>query len=193
MSTSSGRLRFDRIDRVALEVLLAIVWVASAVVMVGGPLRRWIVGGPVVVDVDARAAGIDRALEGAQVPLEVDGAYAGLRLVELLSPAIAVLALGAGALLLAGVVRRITVGDAFHPSNVTRLRLLAGLLIAAPAVVAVVELAESATMISRLDLPATSPSVTIPAWGFVGGLATAAVAQAFAAGTQLRADTEGLV
>ncbi len=185
--------RFDRIDRAALEVLLGALWVVSAVAMIGGPVRRWIAGDPLVVDVDARAAGLERAVDGAQVPMEVGEAYAGLRLLELVAPVLAVVALGVGAWLLASVVHRITAGDAFDPSNVTRLRLLAVLLIAGPAVIAMVELAEAATMISRLDLPATSPSVTIPAWGFIGGLATAAVAQAFAAGTQLREDTEGLV
>ena len=188
-----GSPRWTRFDGIGLDVLLGVVWVVSAVVMIGGPVSRWVAGDPVVVDVDARAAGLEPAVDGAQVPMEVGEAYAGLRLLELVAPILAVVALGVGAWLLASVVHRITAGDAFDPSNVTRLRLLAVLLIAAPAVIAMVELAEAATMISRLDLPATSPSVTIPAWGFIGGLATATVAQAFAAGTSLREDTEGLV
>ena len=198
-STDRGKVRtmrwqtFDRIDRIGLDLVLGALWVASAVTLVGGPVRRWIAGDPVVVDVDARAAGLESAADGARVPLEVAGADTVVRLVGLVPPVLAVVALGIGVVLLASVVSRITKSDAFRRSNITRLRLLAGLLIAAPFVVAYAELGASAVAMARLDLPGGAAGTTLPLWGFVAGLATAAVAQAFAAGASLREDTDGLV
>lgn len=192
--TRTGRWQtFDRIDRIGLDLVLGALWVASAVTLVGGPVRRWIAGDPVVVAVDARAAGLGSAVDGARVPVEVADADTVIRLVGLVPPVIAVVALGTGVVLLASVVSRITAGDAFRRSNTTRLRLLAGLLIVAPVVVAYAELAASAVAVERLDLPGGAAGATFTLWGFVAGLATAAAAQAFAAGTSLREDTEGLV
>lgn len=184
---------FDRLDRIGLDLVLGALWVASAVTLVGGPLRRWITGDPVVVDVDARSAGLGSAVDGARVPLEVADADTVVRLVGLVPVVLAVVALGIGVVLLASVVSRITKGDAFRRSNITRLRLLAGLLIVAPVIVAYADLAASAVAVERLDLPGGAAGATFTLWGFVAGLATAAAAQAFAAGTSLREDTEGLV
>ncbi len=185
--------RLDRTDRWATFGAVAAVPLAAALVLLVLPTWRWAQDRPLRVALDARAAGAEDAVPGERVVVQVRGAGGLERLVDLVPGLVGVIALTGGAWLAVAVLRDVMRDRPFGETNTRRLRLLAGLLIAAPVVVAYVRMVAEQIVLHRLELSQVGSGVDIPLWGLVSGLACAALAQAFAVGTRLRRDAEGLV
>lgn len=192
------RMRFDRADRLATTILLWLAVLATAVapiaVVVDWLARRRVVLAGVPVDVDPAAAGVGQVVGPVQAAVQVDGVGGGHLALYLLP---ALLVLGAtvwGAVLLSRFLRDLGRGEPFAPANVTRLRVVALLIIVVPILVSMVESIARTEILLAQGLAggdAWSMDITL-VWVLVGFL-VAAVAQAFAAGARLQDDVEGLV
>jgi len=120
---------------------------------------------------------------------------AGQYLLALAPQLLAVLALGAGALLLLGVARALRHGDPFTPGSARRLTLLGLLVLVAGLVGPVVgEVLRLALVESARDaVRGWTFSVELTAWPVLTGILVLFVAEVFRRGAALRADVEGLV
>lgn len=185
--------RLDRADRWAAFGVFAAAPVVGAAAMLAMPVWRWATDRPLRVALDARAAGARDAVPGERVLVEVPGAGAVERVLDLLPGLFGVVALTVGAWLAVAVLRDVLRDRPFVEASARRLWLLAGVLVVAPVVLAYARMAAEQVVLHRLDLSQVGSGVEIPVWGLVSGLACAALAQAFAMGARLRRDAEGLV
>lgn len=193
-------LAFDRSDRVGMYVLLAAVGTATAFVLLVDPLVRWWRGdgAPVRVTGEVEVPVLEAAEVAhgtAQYVVFLPDAGAGSRLALLVPGALVCVLLVVGAWLVVRVMRDVAAGDPFAPRNVRRLRGLAGLLVLGAPVAFVIDGVVSSAVLSGVgldDVTASRPLFSI--WFPVtAGMVTALLAEAFAAGSRLRADVEGLV
>lgn len=192
-------MRFDRSDRWALTALLA-TWVLVTVYTgIVEPISRWVDGDAVPVEVlgpvevpalDAAGVGYGDGLFPVSVPVE----GAGLRLAELLPGVIATGLVLAGVWVALRLMRTIAAGDPFAPANVTRLRVLAGLLVIGTAVLFFADLSVRGALVGTLGEAAPEGAqLSVPWQAILAGMVVALLAEAFKAGSRLRDDVEGLV
>jgi hypothetical protein len=97
-----------------------------------------------------------------------------------------------GAVLLSRFLRDLAGGRPFTPANVTRLRVIALLLMLVPLLLGGGLYGVARAIVMDQAGAASFVFSFTPAW-LVAGLLVAAVAQAFAAGSRLQDDVDGLV
>lgn len=190
------RFRFDRLDRLATVVLLWLAVAAAAayplLIALDWVRGRHVTLAGVPVEVAPDAAGAGQVVDGlTEAHVLVGDISAGQLALLLVGPVLAVAAVASGAVLLVRFLRDLAAGTPFAPANVTRLRVVAVLLMLTPVGAG---LLYSVARAQIMD-PAGTTSVVFsftPAW-FVAGLLVAAVAQAFVAGARLQDDVDGLV
>lgn len=199
MSTTSAgrdRMRFDRADSIATQLILWLLVGASAAysafITVDWALRRQVTLTEVPVEVADGAAGVGRVLSPAGAEVVVDDVGAGHFALLLVGGLLMVGGAVWAAILLTRFLGDLADGEPFVAANVTRLRIVAGLLLVVPAVSAIV------TAIARAEIMEAAGADNGFALHFslgwiAAGLLVAAIAQAFATGTRLRADADGLV
>ena len=201
-TTRRGRdlLAFDRVDRIGLVLVLALAGLVSATAWVLVPVLTWATGGdlPVPFFSEVTVPALDAAgirYGEADYPIRVADATTGQWLLHLV-PGLGFTAVVVGcAALLLPVVRDLGRGDPFTPANVRRLRAIGLLLLVAWPVLTLVESAAAAAVLGQLDLGdlGTRASLTLPLGVMLAGLVVGLVAEAFAAGSRLRDDVDGLV
>ncbi|MFK5584625.1 DUF2975 domain-containing protein [Serinicoccus sp. LYQ131] len=188
-------MTFGRSDRIVTSVLLwALVGVSAAYALfisVDWALRRQVTLTGVLVDVPDDAAGTGRVVSTPEVHLLVQDVSAAHFALLLLPTLLMLAAIVWGAVLLARLLGDLGRGEPFGRSNTARLRIVAVLLIVVPLVVSLLEGIARAEILAARDAPQFMFTFT-PAW-VVAGLLVAALAQAFATGTRLTADVDGLV
>ena len=193
-------LAFDRSDYWGLGGLLVLVSVAALGAWLVGPLLAWAAGDAIPLELmspvavlELDAAGIRHGL--ATYDVRIDDPTTGQRLLGLAPGILYVAIVVAVCWLVWRLMRSIASGDPFHPSNVTRLRLVAGLLIVGTAVAFFVEMATRGALTGILDTGDLDPafSLSLPWLAMVTGMVVALLAEAFRAGSRLRDDVEGLV
>ncbi|SOC57071.1 DUF2975 domain-containing protein [Ornithinimicrobium cerasi] len=200
MTTTSraqrDRLRFDRLDRLATTVVLWFVVGGAAAyplfVALDWALRRQVTLTGVPVDLGPQAAGVGEVVGGpAEAVVLVRDVGPGHFTLLMLSAVLAVVAAVWGAVLLSRFLRDLGAGAPFASANVRRLRVVALLLMLVPPVSEAVYSLARGMIVDAAGGEGFMLTFT-PGW-LVAGLLVAAVAQAFAAGTRLQDDVEGLV
>ena len=194
--TNRDRLRFDRLDQLATVALLWLVVGAAAAyplfITLDWALRRQVTLTGVPIKVDKGAAGAGEVVGGmTEAHVLVGEVSAGHLALLLVGPVLAVAAAVWGALLVGRFLRDLAAGTPFERTNVTRLRVIALLLILVPAGAGLVYSIARAQILDAAGAFSFIVSFT-PAW-LVAGLLVAAVAQAFAAGSRLQHDVDCLV
>lgn len=197
-TSAKDRLRFDRADELATTALLWLgVGATAAYALFVGldwALRTQVTLTDVPLEVPPESAGVGRIVGPVQADVLVEG-VSGPHLALLLASGIVVVAAAAwGALLLTRFLRDLGRGEPFSMANVARLRIVAALLVLVPLTT------DMLYAIARAEVMGAAGSgqdagfmfTFTPAW-LVAGLLVAAMAQAFATGTRLRADVDGLV
>ena len=193
-------LAFDRFDRWGLVFLLGAVALGSILYGVVEPVADWVTGAPLtpLADTAVTVPPLDVAGIGygqASYPVDAVDPSAGQRLLALapgvLMAVLAVLSCWCVVLLL----RTVASGDPFDPVNVTRLRIIAGALVLGVPVASVLQVVSDATVLGSLDVAGLDTAFTleIPWVPMLAGLVVAMLAEAFKAGSRLRADVDGLV
>lgn len=194
--TNRDRLRFDRLDQLATVVLLWLVVGAAAAYPLfttfDWVLRRQVTLTGVPVELDKGAAGAGEVVGGiTEAHVLVSEVSAGHLALLLVGPLLAAAAAVWGAVLVGRFLRDLAAGTPFDRANVTRLRLIALLLMLVPVGAGLVYSIARAEIMNTAGVFSFTISFT-PAW-LVAGLLVAAVAQAFAAGSRLQHDIDGLV
>jgi len=203
-STEGGKRRdvlaFDRFDRWGLVFLLGAVALGAIVAGVVEPVVDWVTGAPLtplaetavtVPQLDAAGIGYGHA----SYAVDAVDPSAGQRLLALapglLMAVLVVLACWCVVLLL----RTVASGDPFDPVNVIRLRIIAGVLVLGVPVAYFLQVVSDAMVLTGLDVPGMDTTFTldIPWVPMLAGLVVAMLAEAFKAGSRLRADVDGLV
>lgn len=189
-------LRFDRGDRIATTLLLWFVVGAAAAywifIGVDWALRRQLTLTGVPLDVDAGAAGVGRVVGTAEADVLVQDVGTTPFVLLMLTGVLVVGSLVWGAVLLSRFLTDLGRGEPFTQRNVTRLRIIALLLVAVPLLSAVTMAVGRGMVLDAQGGDVVVAFSFTPAW-VVAGLLVAAVAQAFASGTRLRRDLDGLV
>ena len=201
-------LAFDWFDVRALERLvsagLVVATIVALMALVGvssigfGGVGS---GAPLEVDLDPAKvapdltrnlpAGVDVQAVRATIVAEPSGLWEQL-LVRLQVLPIVLLAL-AVLVLMRRIVRSVVAGDPFVEENVRRLRLIGWLVALSPLLLVLAQLARSG-LVARSSVGDVAVSqITIAVVPILVGGLLLVLAQVFAAGVQLRQDTEGLV
>lgn len=197
-STSTGRdrMRFDRSDSVATQLILWLLVGASAAysafIIIDWALRRQVTLTEVPVQAAEDAAGAGRVLNPVAAEVVVDDVGAGHFVLLLVGSLLTVAAAVWAAVLLTRFLGDLADGDPFGPANVTRLRIVAALLLVVPLVASVVIAIARAEILEAAGAEAGFALSFSLGW-IAAGLLVAAIAQAFATGTRLRSDVDGLV
>ncbi|WP_299521164.1 DUF2975 domain-containing protein [uncultured Serinicoccus sp.] len=194
--TNRDRLRFDRLDRLATVALLWLVVGVTAAyplfITLDWALRRQVTLTGVPVEVDKGAAGAGEVVGGmTEAHVLVGEVSAGHLALLLVGPVLVVAAAVWGAVLVGRFLRDLAAGTPFDVANVTRLRVVALLLMLVPVGAGLVYSIARAEIMDAAGAFGFIVSFT-PTW-LVAGLLVAAVAQAFAAGSRLQHDVDGLV
>lgn len=193
-------LTFDRSDRWALGIALALVVTFVTVLNVVLPVLRWIddkgipipfVSAVTVPELDA----VSTRYSAADYLVTLEDPTTTQRVLDLVPGVLLVLIVVAGCWLVVSVMRTIAAGDPFADANVRRLRVLAGLLIIGPFLVFFLALPFQGALLAHVDLGGLGPSMRldVPWPPLVAGFVVALLGEAFKAGSRMRADVEGLV
>ena len=193
-------LAFDRFDRWGLVFLLGAVALAALLAGVVEPLADWVTGGPLSPRVESAvtvppldAAGVGYG--SASYTVDAVDPGAGARLLALLPGLLLSVLVVLSCWCIVLLLRTVASGDPFDPVNVTRLRVIAGALVVGAPVAHLLQLVSDAVVLGGLDLGGLDLTFTldIPWLPMVAGLVVAMLAEAFKAGSRLRADVDGLV
>lgn len=197
-----ARLTFGRSDSAVLRVLLWVGAAASAAFAVVVPVWEAVNGRSITVPSWLEVSAPDLAgatgvaiANPADVVLVVDEPTAGDRLLGLAPGLVAAGAVILVVIMLDRVLRDLGRGEPFSAGNVTRLRVTALAIIVGAAAEAALD-AITGMVITGNHLPPDLPpraSFEMPLAWIAGGLVVAAIAEAFARGTELRRDVDGLV
>lgn len=201
-TTQRSRMSFGAADRAFLSIVLGVGAIAVAITAVGDPLWRWINGDPIPVtyDGDATAPALDSAqlkydFGSAQVAVPSQGATA--HLASLLPGMLIAALMITGLWLIHAVARDVSTGRPFLSRNVRRLRALSALQIVGGFAVPFASSAGDIVVISQAGLTdllqPNGFSVHISFLPLVLGLLTAVISEAFAAGSRMREDLEGVI
>ena len=202
MRQGQGRdlFAFDRSDRWGLVFLLGAVALGAVIAWVVGPLTEWASGEPLTAEVlstvtvpQLDATGVDYGPASYDVVL-VDPS-AGQRLLALAPGILATLLVLLACWCLVLVLRTVAAGDPFEPLNVTRLRVVAAVLVIGWPVLFFLQMAVQGALLGSLDLGGLDVSfgLDLPWVPVLAGMVIAMLAEAFKAGSRLRDDVEGLV
>lgn len=184
-----------------LRILLGAVVLFSLLAWLGRPLTGWVRG--TALPIGYEGAVTVPALQGTGIEVTAGGYTLLLphpsvaqRLVEMLPGLVALAVVVTAVVLVERVVRDVAAGEPFTQRNVTRLTRLALLLVGGWLVAAVLRGAgDFVVLMLDDDLGDLDPQGVVPfdLWPLVVGLLVGVLARAFAAGTRLREDVEGLV
>jgi hypothetical protein len=193
-------LAFGRSDRIGLVLLLLAAGLLAGKTWVVVPLVAWAGGSdlPVPFASEVSVPALDAAGIGhseAEYLLHVPGATTGQWLLHLLPGVGLTVVVLACAALFAGLVRDVGRNDPFTAVNVRRLRVIGLLLLVAWPVLTLVRFAADAAVLAGLDLGELDSSFRfgLPVGVMAAGLVAGLLAEAFAAGSRLRDDVDGLV
>ena len=192
---------FDRADRAVLLVILGLTILGTALTALALPVLRWIQGDaiPVGYSADVPLPALERAgIEHHTVETVADVPGTGVAHAVSIAPgALLTVVVAMGALLLAGLVRDVGSGQPFASRNVRRLRTLAGMLIAGAVLVPMIASLCDAFVIRQADLDGV---LRPDGWGFtvslvplITGFLVALIAEAFAVGSRMSDDLEGVI
>lgn len=202
-STARGSrdlLRFDRSDRIGLVLVLAAAGLLSVATWLLVPILGWASGSalPVPFSSEVEVPRLDAAglrYGEADYLLRIPDAGVGQWLLHLL-PGLGFTAIVVvGAVLLAPVIGDIGRGDPFRSRNVRRLRVVGMLLLVGWPVMTVLQSVADAAALASLDVEGVPVGITValPFGVMIAGMIVGLVAEAFAAGSRLRDDVDGLV
>ena len=192
-------LRFDRSDRIGLVLVLTAAGLLSLGTWVVVPALAWATGGALPVptsgEVDVPlldAAGVRHG--EADYLVHLDDASTGQWLLHL-APGVGFVVVLLCALFFAPVLRGVGSGDPFEPGNVRRLRAIGLLLLVAWPVLTVAQGVADGFVLDAADIPGLplSAEFTLPVGVMAAGMVLGLLAEAFASGSRLREDVEGLV
>ena len=193
-------LAFGRSDRIGLVLLLGAAGLAAAGTWVLVPLLAWVGGSdlPVPFASEVSVPALDAAgvrYSDAQYLLHLTDPTSGQRLLHLLPGVGFTAVVVVAAALVARLVRDVGRNDPFTPVNVRRLRVLGLLLLVAWPVVTLVQFAADAAVLAGHDLGELGSSFRfeLPVGVMLAGMVAGLLAEAFAAGSRLRDDVDGLV
>ncbi len=193
-------LAFDRFDRWGLVFLLGAVALGAILTWVVEPVADWATGAPLtpVAESAVTVPPLDAVGVGyGQASYAVDAVdpSAGQRLLHLAPGVLGALLVVLSCWCIMLVLRTVASGDPFDPVNVTRLRVVAGALVLGAPVVYVLQALGDAMVLGGLDLGGLELTFTLsmPWVPMVAGMVVAMLAEAFKAGSRLRADVDGLV
>ena len=165
-----------------------------------GPLTEWASGEPLTAEVlsavtvpQLDATGVDYGPASYDVVLADPSA--GQRLLALAPGVLATLLVLLACWCLVLVLRTVAAGDPFEPLNVTRLRVVAAVLVIGWPVVFFLQMAVQGALLGSLDLGGLDVSfgLDLPWVPVLAGMVIAMLAEAFKAGSRLRDDVDGLV
>lgn len=187
--------RFDRGDQIATAILLWLLVGFSAgyavFISLDWMLRRQVTLTEVPLEVGEDAAGTGRIVGMPTGTVLVEGVSAGHFALLMAPVLVGLIATVWGAVLLQRLLKDLGRGEPFSRANVSRLRIVALLLMVVPLA------SDSVSAIARSELLSAKGVdayvfVFSPGW-LLAGILVAAVAQAFASGVTLRSDVDGLV
>ena len=193
-------LAFDRSDRIGLVVLLVGLSLVGLWAGLVAPLVAWAQGDPLPLELtspvsvpDLEAVGLQPGPGTYEVMVEDPGA--GHRLLGLAPGLLHVTMVVGISWLVWRLMQSIAAGDPFQPSNVTLLRLVAGLLVLGTAVAFFLEMLARGALAGSIDTGDLEPGfvLSVPWLPLVSGMVAALLAEAFKAGSRLRDDVAGLV
>lgn len=193
-------LAFDRSDRWGLVGLLLAVSLAACWAWLVSPVVAWAEGEAIPLELTSRvsvpeldAAGLRHGLATYDVLL--DDPTPGQRLLALAPGILHLVIVVAVCWLVWGLLRSVGAGDPFQPRNVTRLRLVAALLVLGTAVAFFLEMSTRGALTATLGTVDLEPAVFLglPWMPMVAGMVVALLAEAFRTGSRLRDDVEGLI
>lgn len=187
--------RFDRGDQIATGILLWLIVGVSAgyavFVSLDWMLRRQVTLTEVPLEVGEDAAGTGRVVGMPSGNVLVEGVSAGHFALLMVPVLLGLAATVWGAVLLQRLLKDLGRGEPFSRANVSRLRIVALLLMVVPLFADMAYAMARSTLMSAQGVDGFVFSFS-PGW-LLAGILVAAVAQAFASGTTLRADVDGLV
>ncbi len=193
-------LAFDRFDRWGLVFLLGAVALGSILYGVVEPVADWVTGAPLtpLADTAVTVPPLDAAGIGygpASYAVDAVDPSAGQRLLALVPGLLMAVLVVLSCWCVVLLLRTVASGDPFDPVNVTRLRIIAGALVLGVPVASVLQVVSDATVFGSLDVAGLDTTFTleIPWVPMLAGLVVAMLAEAFKAGSRLRADVDGLV
>ena len=193
-------LAFDRFDRWGLVFLLGAVALGSILYGVVEPVADWVTGAPLtpLADTAVTVPPLDAAGIGygpASYAVDAVDPSAGQRLLALVPGLLMAVLVVLSCWCVVLLLRTVASGDPFDPVNVTRLRIIAGALVLGVPVASVLQVVSDATVLGSLDVAGLDTTFTleIPWVPMLAGLVVAMLAEAFKAGSRLRADVDGLV
>lgn len=204
MSTIEKRdpFRFGKSDQWLLWLGFGVLAVAAVFAYLVQPVGRWIHADPVPVSYQGRfgSAPLDRAgltYDVQEATAQIPGTDAWVHLLDLAPGLLAVLLIAAGGSQLVGLGRSIATGNPFDRRNVRRLRVGAAACIVGGAAMPV---AQSVSEIAAIDRAGLTDilrpdgfSVHVSLAPLLAGLLLGLLAEAFAAGSRMRADLEGVI
>ena len=194
------RLAFDKTDRISLLVLMGVIGaivVARTVIL---PIAGWIAGDPIVLPFlspinvpQLDAAGVDYTLGTYGVQLADPST--GQRLLDLIPGIFSAALVICGVLVFRRFMRDIGAGVPFAPGQVTRLRILGGLLIVGSPVAFFARFSFDGALVGSIDRGGLDPVIALdlPWTHMVLGSVAALLAEAFKVGARLTEDVEGLI
>lgn len=189
-----------------IRTLRSAIWIIIALLALGYlilPVANWIAQGPLTVTLPgtqiaaadlADVGGVSTPTGELALPVEIaqptvtDYAWQ-------FGPSLLMLAgLGAIGVLLLRITADLAAGDPFRPGNTTRLRIVTGILLFVPLIVAVLQgIADQQVATNHLPDQTGSFAFSFPLVWLAGGVVVALIAEAFAIGTRQRRDLDGLV
>lgn len=194
-------LAFDHSDRRLLSLTLLVVPIVTVVVEVVVPVLAWVGGRPVearylgapVSTPRLDAAGVTHG--AADLTVRIADPTTSQRVLDLVPGVVVALLVAVGCRLLWGLVRAVASGDPFGPGGWQRLMRLA-ILVGLGATVAVsLRSSLDAQILAGLGngVAPMEAEIVVPWMAVAGAAVLALFAEAFAAGSRLRDDVEGLV
>lgn len=187
--------RFDRGDQIATAILLWLIVGFSAgyavFISLDWMLRRQVTLTEVPLEVGEDTAGTGRVVGMPSGNVLVEGVSTGHFALLMVPVLLGLAATVWGAVLLQRLLKDLGRGEPFSRANVSRLRIVALLLMVVPLFADMAYAMARSTLMSAQGVDGFVFSFS-PGW-LLAGILVAAVAQAFASGAKLRADVDGLV
>lgn len=199
MKTSQDVLAFDRWDGMALRGMLWLIVVLGVGANVVQPVVAWLRGESLSVSYpgEITVPELDRvgtAYGDGVYDVWLDDPTWWQRVVDLAPGVLMSVLIVAVVVLLQKVLRHVVAGEPFATGQVTRLRLVALLLLGAPAISSA-EFVAGGMLLGSMDLGGMNiiAAIDLPWLMIAVGMVVALLAEAFKSGAALRDDVSGLV